>query len=135
MSYFTPGEVLGDMRSVATELSVLKNDMDSSDVEVKFKEGLNLFIDEWNSFYEDNSGTLARSLNATRDKVEEYKRRLKDWQERFKAMGFATMSTDLYRAKDPGPGGPMVSLSNKLIIAGSVLVAALLFWPSKSSHH
>lgn len=135
---FTPGEVLNDLNSVNTEMKILKGDIDNMDDDT-MQDAFELFFNEWIEFYNTNSkgifGYVGRALNSTYDATWEFKRRLKEWQDRLKTRGIETSSTNLYTAKKERPESTTSSfgftkITSTVAIAG-VLFFAYLFWPSK----
>lgn len=84
---FTPGMTLSEMRDVTAAIKVLGSEVIASDVSVEFKGAFGDFVAAWQVFYNDNEGVFSRSMNATWDKVQDYKRLVEAWKESFVDAG------------------------------------------------
>jgi hypothetical protein len=124
----TPGSIEADIQTVAGLVRQLDGDIKASKASAQFKTAWRGFFDEWEKFVRE-TGYWARWWYVTKEKVDEYRRRLHDWRTMFVAEG----------GKPSGPEDhPPVVDGNKgwwkvaALGAGAVAVGAWLF---SRSHH
>lgn len=91
--YFTPSMMDAEISDINTGIMMLKADVETSSVEEGFKLAFDSFVKGWES-YKDSLGVLAKTLNSTWDKVQEYKAGLNEWRRRFIKKGGKTYVLD-----------------------------------------
>jgi hypothetical protein len=88
----TPGYVLSEMSTTDVSLrSLIKDVTDSESAPQAFRRGLTEFALEWRKFYDDHSSGVgawwARGTTPVYEKVVDYQRRLREWQDKFRLIG------------------------------------------------
>jgi hypothetical protein len=82
----TPGSIGADMATVSSLVQQLDADIAASKATQQFKTGWRGFVDEWEKFKRD-TGYWGRWWYATKEHVDEYRRRVHDWRVMFVAEG------------------------------------------------
>ncbi len=102
--YFTPAENLHNMRTIATEIAILREEINISPYATHFTEPFDVFVNEWNEFYNDiiesTISSIRLALNSTWTKTQEFKRRLMTWRQKFIRTGGKTLTTDISTPMD-----------------------------------
>jgi len=111
---FTPSMVLAEMRTIDGEIKSMIPIVASS-ATTSAKQSFAVFAKEWVDFRESNSGIVARSLNSTYAKVQEFKRRASEYRSAFERAGLSF----------PTPKLEEQSTGRWLVIAGAAGVGVL----------
>jgi hypothetical protein len=82
----TPGSIGADIQTVAMLVHDLDADIAASKANQQFKTAWRGFVDEWEKFVKD-TGYWGRWWFATKEKTDEFRRRVHDWRVMFVAEG------------------------------------------------
>lgn len=92
--FITPGAARDEMDTANGIIVALGKEIAASKAPADFKQAYAIFYDEWRGFFdrykEGLTAWFARGFSVTYDKILDYKRRAKEWNARFRALGFAT---------------------------------------------
>lgn len=136
----TPGYVLAEIQTTDTAVKSLALDIAKSTTNPTYRDAWQKFADEWEAFraeYGSGIGAwLARGTTPIYQKAIDYRRRLKEWQDSFRAAGGAVSQAD-----KPATGAESSSAGwlgwLPWIGLGAVLVGVggyLLLRPSTTNH-
>jgi len=121
----TPGAIEADMQTVAGLVRQLDGDITASKASAQFKTAWRGFADEWERFVKQ-TGYWARWWYATKEKVDEYRRRVHDWRTMFIAEGGKPSGPE-----DHPPSVGAEKQSWKIAALGVGIVAAGAWWLSR----
>lgn len=129
--YFTPGEVLDEMRTIDAMVSNLDRDVSIASVPDNFKMQWAAFRDEWRSFFADNKNVISRAMNQTFAKTLEFRDRVEDWRKAFVVEG-GKVTTPSLPTFNKARGG---EFPWKTLIIGGGLLAAGAWWLGRDKRH
>ncbi len=105
ISIRTPGYVLSEMSTVDVALKSLIKDVTDSGAPDAFRRGLAEFAQEWMTFYNEHASGFgawwSRGTTPVYDKVVDFQRRLREWQEKYRGIGGALTQPSLTPAGTP----------------------------------
>lgn len=84
---FTPSMVKVEQKTVDNAIAALARDVFASTVSDAFKSDYLAFVNEWQEFYDSNSGILSRVLNTTYATTLEFRDRYNSWRQKFVVEG------------------------------------------------
>ena len=79
---FTPDTVWAEMQTIDNTIMAMVRDLQEKRIDDTTKVNFITFVREWKDFYDNNTGFGARMLNTTAGKVQEFRKRLEEWQKR-----------------------------------------------------
>lgn len=126
MNIRTASYVLAEMRSLNTYVGALSRDILKAQESLSsdFKRGYVAFSQEWQHFFDDNSGAtgwLARNSDLMYDKLKSYRDQALTWRQAFEQIGGKRSPVPLPELK------PRHSMTPYLIGAGALALGIYLF--------